>query len=103
MAPIVVQSSLLHIAHTTAYKSMAPVLLIVRPETFYKRGIGALVVDVTTHYGPYPGEVIRHRIAKFLKSPQEYRQRLASMIPDNLFNRIVRLCEKIMNSGSLLY
>jgi len=71
----VIQDRLIHHLLTCAQDPGPLFVILVRPETFERRGlgnIGARTIDVEPHKGPTPREVILDRLSRFLAAPESY-------------------------------
>ncbi len=70
-----IQDRLVHDLITCAQDPGPLFVVLVRPETFERRGlghVGARVIDVEDHNGPTPRDVLLDRLSRFLAAPRSY-------------------------------
>lgn len=68
----IVQSVLLSIVQACARDPGPTYVLLVRPETFDRLGMGSDVIDVEEHRGLLPSHIVTDRLKRFVENPNNY-------------------------------
>lgn len=71
-ASAIVQSALLSIVQSCARDPGPTFVLLVRPETFDRLGMGTDIIDIERHRGPVPSQVILDRLQRFSGNADAY-------------------------------
>jgi hypothetical protein len=67
-----VQRKIVETVMTHSQREGPTFLLLLRPETFDKLGMGTGILDVETHRGTTPSDIILMRLQEFCDNPEEY-------------------------------
>jgi len=92
-----VQSSLLTALLSLAEISGCTVLLLLRPETLAKRHKNTRVMDMMSHSGATPSQVVIDRLRRFIDAPVTF-YRSEERIPLDEYNRIVGFAARLYRS-----
>ncbi len=78
----IVQRKVVEIVHTHTQREGPTFLLLIRPETFDRLGMGTGIIDKEPHQGNKPSDIILIRLQEFCDDPEQYFEQKGGLTPE---------------------